>query len=143
MNIDSLLTVMVDWGSTQQAIRAIALVGSHARGTARPQSDVDLVCLVNDPAKFRTSDWISQIKWAVLDARVDRWEDRDYGMLWSRHIHLTSGLEAEVGFVPLRWANIQPIDAGTLQVMSDGYRILYDPDAWLLRLANAMTDGEG
>ncbi len=41
-----------DWAIRQGDILAAAVVGSYARGTERPDSDVDLVLLVADPAPF-------------------------------------------------------------------------------------------
>ena len=37
------------WAASVPAVRAVALVGSHASGRARPDSDVDLVVLCDDP----------------------------------------------------------------------------------------------
>ena len=38
------------WAASQPDIVAVGLAGSHARGAARPDSDVDLVILSTDPA---------------------------------------------------------------------------------------------
>lgn len=136
MHLDDLLAQIIAWGRADASLRALALVGSHARGAARPDSDVDLVCLVRDPAAFRDAAWVSQIVWG---APVEGWHDRDYGALWSRHVQVAGAPEVEMGFAPLSWANTQPVDPGTQQVMSDGHRILYDPDGRLSRLAAAVT----
>ncbi len=39
----------MEWGLRERAILGIALVGPHARGTARPESDLALVILLDDP----------------------------------------------------------------------------------------------
>jgi Nucleotidyltransferase domain len=36
------------WGNAQASLRALAIVGSWARGAARPDSDLDLLALTND-----------------------------------------------------------------------------------------------
>lgn len=36
---------IVDWAKEQPTVQAVALVGSHARGTAQADSDIDIVVL--------------------------------------------------------------------------------------------------
>ncbi|MEX2446924.1 MAG: nucleotidyltransferase domain-containing protein, partial [Dehalococcoidia bacterium] len=42
-SIESLLRALGEWGEAHLDVVAIGLVGSHARGSARPDSDVDLI----------------------------------------------------------------------------------------------------
>lgn len=44
-----LLERITAWFQAREGVATIALVGSHARGAARPDSDIDLVLLVDDP----------------------------------------------------------------------------------------------
>jgi hypothetical protein len=138
MDIEGLLNAIVNWGQAQGTVRAIALVGSYARQTARPDSDVDVVILTTNPVDFHAVEWVYEINWDAAGQRVQSWEDKHYGVLWSRHIRLESNLEVELGFAPLSWANTQPIDRGTHKVMSDGHRILWDPDKRLSQLADSL-----
>src|SRR5689334_12003124 len=47
-----------EWTASTPDIRAAVLVGSHARGVAGPDSDLDLVMLVRTPAIYlRDSSW--------------------------------------------------------------------------------------
>ena len=50
--IDLILRVVLAWATAQPKIRAVALVGSHTRGTAGPASDIDLVLLTTPPDPF-------------------------------------------------------------------------------------------
>ena len=60
----SLLTVLVRWVANSSQILAVALVGSSARGDARPDSDVDLLILTQVPEWFRQEkQWLQQIEW--------------------------------------------------------------------------------
>jgi hypothetical protein len=127
--VDPIVEVVLAWAKTQPTIWAIALVGSHARGTARIDSDIDLMLLATDPERFRTdTTWVAQI---------DCWMDEEYGAAWSRRVWV-SDWSVEFTFASLSWAKANPPDAGTRQVVSDGCRILHDPDALLARLCKAI-----
>lgn len=47
MVIDQSLTELREWAAKQNDITGVLLVGSHARGQAREDSDVDVVILAN------------------------------------------------------------------------------------------------
>jgi hypothetical protein len=135
------LEVILRWAAACDDIRGIALVGSWAIGKARSDSDIDLVLLAVNPEHFRTDpSWIRAIDWASVGADHLEWRDEDYGNVWSRRIWLGSRLELEVTFAPLSWASTEPLDAGTLRVISDGCQILYDPGGILERLCKAVND---
>lgn len=134
--ITPLLTQVVRWAANDDRITAVALVGSYARGAARPDSDVDLVILTPDPQRFRAeTGWVREMPWDDLQLSVVTWVDRDYGLLWSRHLQLSNGLEVELGFAPPAWAATDPCDPGTLGVIRNGCWILLDPTGLLNRLA--------
>lgn len=127
------------WASRREGLIAGGLVGSHARGEARPDSDVDLVVIVADPGALReTSDWVGEIEWSAVGLEVQGWHDKDYGILWSRHTQMANGLEVEIGFAPPLWASVDPPDEGTLEVVRNGFRIVYDPSGLLNKLRDAI-----
>jgi predicted nucleotidyltransferase len=133
--VNLILEEVTRWVSHRTDIDAAALVGSWARGAARADSDIDLMFLATNPAWFRQDDkWLNEIQWAVVDAEIDDWKDRDYGVIWSRHVYLDNETEIEFGFGFPSWASVNPVDAGTSRVVSDGYRILYDPEKLLSKL---------
>jgi hypothetical protein len=135
MDAVRLIRTIADWAKTQPTIRAVALVGSNARGTARADSDIDLVLLATDPKAFRAhASWIDAIEWNVIGVRPMRWEDEDYGELWSRRLWLEQDGEVEFGFASTTWADVNPVDPGTRSVIVDGCRILHDPEKILSRL---------
>lgn len=117
------------WAATRPDIRALLLVGSWARRAARSDSDVDLVVLTTTP-DFYTPDgaWTRELD-AVEISRVQQW-----GSIAERRLVLPSGLEVEIDIGPLSWAQADPVDTGTRRVVTDGCRILYDPDDHLQRL---------
>jgi hypothetical protein len=84
-----IVEVVVQWISAQPTVCAVALVGSHARGTARHDSDIDLVTLTTAPDFFRReTDWIKAIDWSGCGSSPANWIDEYYGQLWSRRIWL-------------------------------------------------------
>jgi uncharacterized protein len=138
--VDLIIEVVLAWATAQPEIRAVVLVGSHARGTARPDSDIDLVLLATDPDALRAdTTWVRQIDWHAIDTRPLRWQDEEYGAAWSRRVCLPDRrVLVEFTFASLNWANTDLPDAGTRRVISDGCRILYDPDELLSRLCEAI-----
>jgi uncharacterized protein len=138
--IELILQVVLAWATAQPKIRAVALVGSHARGTARPDSDIDLMLLATDPESFREdTTWVVQIDWHAVGTRPQKWQDEEYGTAWSRRLWLADcRWLVELTFASLTWANPDPLDAGTRRVISDGCRVLHDPDALLARLCKAI-----
>jgi hypothetical protein len=133
--VESILAEITAWAAKRGDLGAVALVGSWARGAARDDSDIDLVLLTLDPLWFRQNDdWLSQLNWHSIGSPIAEWQDADYGIVWSRHLRLVDGIKIELGFGPLAWASVDPIDAGTSRVISDGCRILYDPQNLLQNL---------
>ncbi len=51
-DVQELLGRVVTWTEQHDEVLGVALVGSQALGTARPDSDVDLVILFKDPLPF-------------------------------------------------------------------------------------------
>ncbi|MCB1185595.1 nucleotidyltransferase domain-containing protein [bacterium] len=114
-------------------VRAIAIVGSHARAEARPDSDIDLVILCIDPlALLQDREWIS----IAGDARqVDR---EEYGRLVSLRAHYETGMEVEYGIASTSWAGL-PVDPGSASVARNGMKVLYDPAAILHSMLEAVN----
>lgn len=134
-----ILEIVVDWAKTRDDIRGVVLVGSHARGEARSNSDIDLVLLADHPEGFRSANWPTIIDWSRAGVQVRNCVDEEYGAVWCRRIWLEPEGELEVGFAPLSWADVSPVDEGTKRVVRDGCRILYDPDGVLQRLTLAIA----
>ena len=119
--IEELLSHFTDWANKRPDIQAIALVGSHARGNARPDSDIDLVILADDPINY-----IADPSWARRFGVIERHRIEDWGKVTSLRVWYEGGLEVEFGFSTVDWAN-KPLDEGTRQVIDGGIMNLYDP----------------
>ena len=130
--ITPLLERVTAWARERQDVRGLALVGSFARDAARPDSDVELVLLTDDPGSYvADAGWVSELG-AEKITRTQEW-----GPLTERRLLLPSGLELEVGVVGPLWASTDPVDSGTRRVVTDGMRILYDPEGRFAALAAA------
>ena len=132
---------VTQWARSRSDILAVALVGSWARGQARPDSDLDLLVLTTAPAVYRQdSNWLAE-----LNLPIAGWGDETYGLAWSRRLELLDDGMVELTFAPLEWAEVAPVDAGTARVIGDGCQILYDPDGRLARLVAKLkreSDGD-
>ena len=121
MNVSAFLEAFNSWASAQTDVKAFALVGSHARDAATEDSDVDLLILSTDIAKYiNDRSWLSQFGEAS-ECRVEDW-----GKVTSLRTFYQDRLEVEYGFSTPDWAK-RPMDAGSLRVVSDGMKILFDP----------------
>ena len=137
--VEQLLSALKTWSGQCQGVQALALVGSWASGREHAEADIDIVCVVDDPERFRAdSAWMGEIDWSSAGLAVGRWTDVDYGRARSRHLAFGDGEEVEMSFVDCGWAAVDPVDQGTRRVAADGMRLLHDPNGILGRLLVAL-----
>jgi hypothetical protein len=116
---------------------AVALVGSHARGEATTESDVDLVLLLEEPGPLLDSeDWF-----ATLGEGAELVRSASFGAVEERRLRRPDGLVVEVCVGLPSWADVDPVDAGTASVVAGGLRVLWDPYGLLHRLLDAASRG--
>ncbi len=125
--VTEFLRAFGDWARSRSDIMAVALVGSHARGTARVDSDVDLVIITSRPGQY-----LADLSWAATFGEVDRHQIEDYSKLVSVRVWYVNGLEVEDGITDENWAAF-PLDAGTRQVINDGMVVLFEQGHLLSR----------
>ncbi|MFF8972554.1 nucleotidyltransferase domain-containing protein [Streptomyces sp. NPDC014995] len=122
------------WAAGRRDVVGVLLVGSWARGTARADSDVDLVVLTTEASRYAADDaWLREPALGEV-IRVQAWGPITE---W-RHV-TASGLEVELNIGSPDWARTEPVDAGTRRVVSDGARILHDPAGVLAELVRACA----
>lgn len=121
------------WAKTQDVIAALALVGSHARKQARPDSDIDFLLLCNDKeALLKNLSWINHFGKVVSFSR-EAW-----GIVTSVRVFYKDKQEVEFGIGPLSWADI-PVNHGTRQAVKNGIVILKDSCKLLEKLTNYLV----
>ncbi len=133
--VAEILSGVRSWATSQAGVVGVALVGSRARGEARPDSDVDLVLLCEAPEHFlRDTSWVRGFG-EVTAIQVEQW-----GRVTSLRVHYTDGIEVEFGLTTSEWAEI-PADPGTRTVVATGMRVLFDREGALRRLAQDIDPG--
>jgi predicted nucleotidyltransferase len=128
--VEALIDSVAAWAMSRTDVRALALVGSRARGDARPDSDVDFVVLVERP-----EDLLRDTAWVGNFGQVSRLSVEDWGRVTAVRAWYANGVEVEFGLATTEWAT--NADAGTSRVLSDGVRVLIDRDGNLARLVGA------
>ena len=134
MDANELIEKVANWSKRDDRVIAAGICGSHARGDARPDSDIDFCILTSDPGSLLDDcSWIHEFG---TDARVSG-AIEDYNLVQSVRVFYGT-TEAEFGVTDQAWAQL-PIDPETAGVMTDGLRILYDPEG---RLKSALAYAE-
>lgn len=135
LEVERLVRAIADWAAERDDIVGVALVGSWARGTPRGDSDVDLVVLTADKARYAIADdWMKSLFGTTAEiVRTAEW-----GVLTERRLRLDSGLVVEFGFAPPTWAATDPVDRGTARVVRGGCRPLVDARSVLEGLIGAV-----
>ena len=136
--LDKILDLIQVFAESNERIIAVGLCGSYARGNAKADSDIDLSILVNDKLKFKSTTWIETFDFDKINERLDFFEDKEYGRVWSRHVFLKSKIEIEFSFANISWADTENLDEGTRKVVSDGFKIIYDPQFILNKLVEKV-----
>ena len=126
MNADELIEKVTSWSKRDDRVIAAGVCGSHARGEARHDSDIDFCILTPDPSSLlEDRSWICGFG---ADAEMPG-PTEDYNLVQSIRVFYES-TEAEFGVTDQAWAQL-PIDPETAGVMINGLRILYDPEGLL------------
>lgn len=130
---EAFLERFVAWASARAEIEAVVLVGSWARGDARPDSDVDLVIVAEAPERYeRDLDWVHRFGEPASVAL------EDWGLVQSVRVHYRNGLEVEFGWTTDAWVNTDPVDPGTAAVIRNGARVLLDRAGRLSKLVASV-----
>jgi aminoglycoside 6'-N-acetyltransferase I len=130
--VTALLTQVVEWARQRGDVRAVIVVGSHARGDATPDSDVDIGLLVTGQSIY-----VDNMDWVSVFGTVNSAEIEPYGRVISVRDRYRVGLEVEFSILPADWASI-PVDPGTARVAGDGLSVLLDKDGAVSALESSL-----
>ena len=136
VRVRTLLTAVRAWAADRPDVVAVALVGSWARGDARPDSDVDLVLIVRDVAGY-----LAFPAWLAAFGRPDDTAREAYGAAPSLRVWYADGPEVEFLLATPVWCETDPVDPGTAEVVRGGLVPVYDPEGVLGRLVAGASGG--
>lgn len=121
------------WSEPREDVRAMVIVGSVARGDARPDSDIDVVLLVSRPARY-----LDDVEWISEFGRARRVGLEHYGAVTSVRAVYENDLEVEFVIAAADWAST-PLDPGTEAVARGGIVVLMDRDGHATALAGSFS----
>jgi aminoglycoside 6-adenylyltransferase len=133
------LAAAVAWARAHEDVRALVLVGSLARADAPGDewSDVDLVALVDDPARWLDDgSWLHELGRPVLTFV----EPAAVGGVHERRVLLEGGVDVDV--VPVPVDRSEEVLGPAAAVFRRGYRVLHDEIGIADRLATLEPSPE-
>jgi hypothetical protein len=121
-------------------LRGLAVVGSWARGTPTPTSDLDLLVLATCPDRYtgRGACWLAVLDLTAAGFTLVKHEQRRYGVVTSHFLSLEPEAALELTIAHPDWACSDQIDDGTAAVVRGGFKIVVDKEGALRRLADAL-----
>ncbi len=135
-DLPTLLHAVTAWAAGRPDVKAVLLVGSHARGCARPDSDVDLVVLADAPQTYLGDPGVAGFLGPAARSRLERW-----GRATSVRTWLRDGPEVELTFATPDWILERPLDPGTARVLRDGAEVVLDRLGGLREIVAAARRG--
>lgn len=130
-------TILMDigrWVQSRPDLHGLALVGSHASGRARADSDIDLIIPTDVLDAYLDG---RSVQSAVHPRAVTGTHGEWFGNVWSLFVRLAEGPEIEFTFAERSWTEADPPAPEVCRVIRDGVVILYDPHGELLALCRA------
>jgi hypothetical protein len=125
-SLDDFRARMVAWAAREADVVALALVGSQARGEARPDSDVDVIVLTTErPARLARRRWLTRL------GGVRRVREKLFDAITSLVVDFDRGPQVELGLGEPSWAALARTDPATLRVVRAGFVPWYDPGGLL------------
>lgn len=101
-------------------IQSVILVGSYANNTYTETSDLDF-CIITT----NKNDMLQTLDFIKVFGECERKQNEYYGACTSVRVWYRNGLEVEFGICEPSWIH-QPLDRGTRQVLSNGYKVIVD-----------------
>jgi len=120
MKPEKMIKEFCTWARERADIAGVFLVGSHARGDATSESDVDLVMLTSEPKPY-----LDDVSWVSQFGASESVEHEDWGKVQSLRVFYAGGPEVEFGITTLDWAS-HPVPESTQGVLKGGMKLIFD-----------------
>ena len=128
--VEQFLQQLESFSAAEPTIEAVVLVGSHANGTAKSDSDVDVVIVTNSTDRL-----LGEYTWVYKFGKALSSDEEDCGLVHALRVMYDGGPEVEFGITSKSWiADDQLKDTG--KILAAGYRVIYDPN----KLIDAFYD---
>ena len=114
-------------------IDGASIVGSYSRGDHTESSDIDLMVFTEDSQRF-----IENKSWIENFGSINKTQQELWGVVNTLRVFYKNGIEVEYNFASINWASV-PVDQSTFKVVSNGFKILYDPTGKLEKLNNEVN----
>ena len=101
MNYELRKSSLSNWSYSNKEIEGLAITGSYARNTQKPDFDIDVCLFVKDPLLF-----IEDHKWALIFGDITSKETEDWGVVKTLRVFYKSEMEVEFNFSTLERADI-------------------------------------
>lgn len=121
--MEQFIKKLEEWALGNNDIESMIIVGSYARGTNKDTSDLDIVLVTTNKCKM-----VETQEFTKHFGDVEKKQTEYYGECTSIRVWYKSGQEIEFGIVESSWIAV-PLDSGTKNVLSDGYKIVVDKKA--------------
>lgn len=123
MDLQKFLFNLTNWANSSHDIQALIMVGSYARGEAKPDSDLDLVIITTNPDFYLSNAFRSEF------GNVLKTQQEDWGAVTSLRTWYEDFLEVEFSITTKNWI-AKPLDAGTYSVLLGGYEVIMDKEGY-------------
>ena len=122
------------WAVSEGLIEAAIIVGSYARGTRKPDSDIDLILITSNKQHYINNTSVFSFLGEIDCATIEQ-----YGECTSVRVWYQAGFEVEYGMVSQKWIEV-PLDIGTKEVLGNGYRVLLDKTDLLTHITSMIPE---
>lgn len=137
---DQLIDRFRTWAARAADVRALAVIGSHARALdhADEWSDLDLVLVADEPDRYLASgDWLDEIG----PCRLTFVEEAPIAGLHERRAHFEGGQEVDCIIITSEMLLAAAMVPEVADVVARGWRVLVEKDALTDRFTSRLGSG--
>jgi len=109
------------FAAAEASIEAVVIVGSWANGTAKPESDIDVIMVTSSTDRL-----LSEYTWVYKFGRSLSSDEEDYDLVHVLRAFYDGGMEVEFGITTEAWLADDQLKA-TGKILDTGCKVVYDP----------------